>query len=114
MQWYPTVRGKAELGGRTETRDFGLLDKRGRRIGAAVWTCSVDFIPRPEGTTWTSRVDVGRVIEVRIQAQRGGRDYGPYQGIEYFATEAEATKHIEAKLKAMAKRYERGCANGSV
>lgn len=97
------------------TRDFGLVDKKGRRIGAKWITQLVDIVAPEEGQRphWTG-LKPGRYVRIELQATRAEKAYGPIQSPHFAPSERAAEALIENKLRAMARRYERACANGSV
>lgn len=70
--------------------DFGLIDDKGRRIGAVAGI---------------SRGTSGR-LRVRVNPTRDGREYGS-SSLYPIASEAEFWPTVDAKFMAMRKRYAR-------
>lgn len=90
-----------------EQVDFGLVDARGRAIGAEVYTAIVTFTALPETATSGYCAAPGTYFALCIQVTRNGRHYGAGQPYRYFATEAERAHATAASLAASRRRAEK-------
>ena len=93
---------------------FGIRDKRGREIGAAVLTFELDYIPAEPGYEWATDTPAGHYYGFEVRAARDGEPYGASQRQEECPTEAERTARITPKIDAMRLRYERRASAGKV
>jgi len=89
--------------------DFGLLDSRGRKIGAIISRYEVDVIEMPPGSTGgmrfrSPRIGVGVWPVGAVQMTRDGKSYGASFHSEVFSTSEEREAHIERRLADMKKR----------
>lgn len=95
---------------KTEAHTFGLYDKEGREMGAAVTTYDVSIEHYDAGN---SHMDVASYVGVGtpgfypvsyICTTRDGRSYGALQKSKIFLTEEERAKYISKRLSEMRKR----------
>jgi hypothetical protein len=103
------VKTQRNTGPRTTTdTDFGLIDNRGRAVGARVYTMTTSYTALPDGCgTYCTRPesDIGQVFyALRTDALRGGSTFGPGGNLQEFRTEAEREKAIAKYLKGAAAR----------
>jgi len=88
--------------------DFGMVDSKGRRIGARVHTYEETYEDLPAGsnTGWYSQ-PAGHYFGMTVSATRNGQHFGATQSAQYFATEAlrdaAALKYLTAARKRAAK-----------
>lgn len=86
--------------------DFGVMDKRCRRIGANIYTFEVDFELKPEALGgWT--VDPGHYFVFQPNTTRNGQDYGPVQPWHLFVTTQERDAAIAKYLDGARKRAQK-------
>ena len=87
---------------------FGIRDGRGREIGAVIecFECDhVDVIVAPGFCQTFYRAPAGHYFAARVWATRNGQSYGAVQPIKLFASNAERSDYIQARLDSMQKRY---------
>ncbi len=72
----------------TSTHDFGVVDNKGRTVGATVASYECDFVPVPEGQTYGNRRAPGHYFVMAVQATRAGKRFGASFNITYYATAA--------------------------
>lgn len=87
-----------------EGRDFGALDKFGRRIGAIIRRSTVTFTAVPEGQNYGYRMAPGKYFAFRPSATRNEAEYGAGQPTQYFDTEAKREAAIAKYLAGAQKR----------
>ena len=89
--------------------DFGIVDDKGRKVGAWIWTGQVAFYMDPEKTTSGYRREPGTYYFGRVHATRGGTPFGASQPERYFATERAQwkwkTKYLANAQKRAAKKF---------
>lgn len=90
-----------------EGRDFGAVDKFGRRIGATIRTSVVTFTPVPEGQNYGYRMIPGTYFSFRPSATRNEAEYGASQSTQYFDTEAKREAAIAKYLTGAQKRAQK-------
>lgn len=88
----------------TANVSFDVVDKKGRLIGAKVYTFEIDFIEieSDSGSYWT--IAPGHYFGFIPQATRNGQDYGAIQNFRLFLTPAERDDAIAKYLAAARKR----------
>lgn len=91
---------------RSETRDFGVVDRWGRRIGASAALYSAVYVATPGGSSgWN--IAPGTYFCFCPGATRNGEHYGAAQQTRRFATEDERDAAVQAYFAAAAKRVAR-------
>jgi len=80
--------------------DFGVLDSRGRLIGAHIYFFEIDFIKVPEDWKHVYYVHMlpGHYLGARMQATRDGKSFGSSQNDSYFHTEEERNAAVAKYL----------------
>jgi hypothetical protein len=80
--------------------DFGIVDSRGRKIGACVSTFerTMEFVPEDHNGCY-HLVAPGSYFMLRTQATRNGVAYGATQSSRYFKTEEERTHALGRYLR---------------
>ena len=93
--------------GETTKVSFGILDNKGREIGASIIIAAVTVTDAlEEDRCYYLNFDApGDFIGVRITATRDGFQYGACQKTDYFKSSDEAQSAIEKRLEGMRKRY---------
>lgn len=92
----------------TDHVDFGLVDSKGRKIGANIYTATLEYIPFVEGehSRWAAiSIAAGVYFTFRPQITKNGKEFGASQDRRYFNTEAECKQAIEAYLTSAKKRH---------
>ena len=89
---------------RTEIRkthvEFGVIDQRGREIGANISEWEVSMVPLPEDHRGCySTLAPGCYFALRTQATRNGLEYGATQSSRHFSTEAERIRALGSYLR---------------
>lgn len=92
---------------------FGVLDAKGREIGAVVQTWEIECIPAGDADEHgrTAR-PVGRYFVAVVQSARGNESFGASRRHEFFTTEEKRAAFIARRLrdseKAAAKKAAKG------
>lgn len=90
----------------TSTAKEFQKDLKGRMIGAAISTGTVDFVPTAHpGSGY--HLPAGHYFWARVQATRNGRGYGAHQSPSYFKTEIEVGNYVARRIADMEKRAEK-------
>lgn len=91
----------------TNHRDFGIVDSRGRKIGASITIWQVEWRQLSDDATCYFHERRGD-FALRTQATRDGVKYGSYQGEQWFDTlearDAAITKYLADAVKRASKR----------
>lgn len=85
-------------------RDFGVLDRKGRSIGATVWLREVGMAEGKSAHGSYYNMAPGHYFVMTVQATRAGVAYGACQQRQYFKTEAERDAAVEKYFREAAKR----------
>lgn len=88
------------------THDFGTTDKRGRKVGAAIFTTEFDFVEDPEANGGYLMA-AGHYYAFVPSATRDGNSYGATQRWTSYATVEDRDAAIATYLKGARKRAER-------
>lgn len=98
---------KSSIANRTalevEQRNFGILDSKGREIGAWITIFEIDFEPAIESHQGYYQVAPGHYFASRTQTTRDGVVYGPSQPMHFSSTVEERAARI-AKYLAKARQ----------
>ncbi len=70
-----------------QDRDFGMIDAKGRRVGATVYIAT--HIYTPSDNNWGHAVDPGTYYAFRPTATRDGASFGAVQASRLFTTTEE-------------------------
>lgn len=99
-----------------EKVSLGLVDKRGREIGANVSRMEMEFVAVSEGENGDNESGLrpGRLPGVRIQPSRDGQNFGASQEHNFFNSIEERDAYIAKRLKAMHASYSKKIAKGRV
>lgn len=99
----------------TESHDFGVVDAKGRKLGATVtyteveyteWTAAqyAELQAKKYGSLGSAKAPGTYAFCIRVQATRNGEAFGATQSTQEFATEAERFAAVEKYLKGAQKR----------
>ncbi len=82
-----------------ESHDFGVVDKKGRKVGADVAFQVKTYVAIPDDSRgWTNNAP-GTYFAWMGNATRGGEWFGAGQNWRYCKTEAERVAQVEQYLK---------------
>src|SRR5687767_2683742 len=87
----------------SKSEQYGVVDAKGREIGACVFAFEVDYTEIPEDSLGWSSTPPGHYYGFIPQAQRGGENFGASQCAKLFTTEKErdaaAAKYLAGARK---------------
>ncbi len=89
-------------GGASE--NFGIVDEKGREIGASVHTFEVDFVEVPAGTWGAYNTTAGHYFGFFPRALRAGKGFGAIKPNQLFATASERDAAVAKYLAGARKR----------
>lgn len=97
---------------RTEVRDFGILDAKGRSIGAMAEIGEMEFVVEPNPVQfrgyWRNPDFAGHWYTFKPGAMRGGQKFGAWQEPRMFRTAEERNAAMEVYFAKAAKRAKPG------
>lgn len=85
----------------TEKVSFGLVDARGRDVGAVIERVPATvsaYVAGEQACFYNSELPDGECFGVRCEAARGGISYGATQHMKHFASEAEREAYVQKYL----------------
>jgi hypothetical protein len=82
-----------------EHASFGILDERGRTIGALIVTGEREFVTAPADAMSFYDQPAGRFFYSTVHATRDGKPFGAMQHPLYFRSEEARSAHIKNYLK---------------
>lgn len=86
---------------------FGVVDNKGRRVGALVMAGKSRFDAQPESAISGWNIAPGEYFWIQVQATRNGISFGPAQPRRFFATSAERTAAVNQYMRAALARAEK-------
>lgn len=90
----------------------GIVDEKGRQVGAIVVINTRTYSGTPEDPRYGYDFEPGDYIYVEVQAARDGIKYGASHTGKSFKTKAEAINYYRGQVDAMRTRYKRKYGKG--